>query len=368
MGVKVEVVSLDAAKNPWTKIFPVPVHALGEREGSTGYGYSKKLVPWLKENRTKYDAVITHGLWQFQNVGTWRALRGTDTPYYVFPHGMLDPWFKQAYPVKHFKKWVYWTMRERHVLRDAAAVLFTCEEEMRLARETFKSYQCVEKVVPLGIAPPALNAVRQRTLFFEKFPRYLDRHVLLFLGRLHDKKGCEMLIEAFGKMTGKLDESHHLAMAGPCEDEAYKKRLIQIAEAHCPPGSVSFPGMVSGDFKWGAFQSAEVFLLPSHQENFGIAVVEALACGLPVLISNKVNIYREIEEDGAGIVQADDPEGTLALLEKWVAMKEPQREAMRKAARLSFEKRFQVKRMADELLALVAANGQKTSDVANATS
>ena len=360
MGLNVEVATLDAPKAAWARSFPVPVHALGSGDSTTGYGFSKKLVPWLTENRGKYDAVVTHGLWQFHNVGTWRALHGTDTPYFVFPHGMLDPWFKRAYPVKHFKKSVYWALRERHVLRDAKAVLFTCEEERLLAAGTFKSYACNEKVIPLGIAVPPQNIMRQRTMFFEKFPRYLEKRILLFLGRLHDKKGCEMLIEAFGKIADKADASFHLAMAGPCEDRDYLQRLIRLAEAHCPPGSVSFPGMLSGEIKWGAFRGAEAFILPSHQENFGIAVVEALACGVPVLISNKVNIWREIAEDRAGLVQADDPAGTLALLDQWTHMPEAEREAMRKAALACFTNRFQIQKTARELFALIAPSDRTT--------
>ena len=359
MGLNVETATLDVPAAAWARGFPVPTHALGEREGSTGYGYSKKFTPWLKENRGRFDAVITHGLWQYHNVGTWRALRGTGTPYFVFPHGMLDPWFKQAYPVKHLKKRLYWMLRERHVLRDAQAVLFTCEEERLLAAGTFKPYVCNEKVIPLGIAPPAKNILPQRTRFFEKFPHYLDRRILLFMGRLHDKKGCEMLIEAFGKIAGRIDGSFHLAMAGPCGDADYLQRLIRLAEAHCPPGSVSFPGMLAGEIKWGAFRGAEAFVLPSHQENFGIAVVEALACGVPVLISRKVNIWREIAEDGAGLAEADDPAGTLSLLDQWAHMKDADREAMRKAALACFTNRFRIEKTARELLALIAPSDGK---------
>lgn len=368
MGLNVEVATLDVPKAVWAKSFPVPTHALGVRDSSTGYGFSKKLAPWLVENRGRFDAVITHGLWQYNNVATWRALRGTDTPYYVFPHGMLDPWFKQAYPAKHFKKRLYWKFRESRVLRGAKAVLFTCEEERLLAAGTFKPYACNEKVIPLGIATPPDNALAQRTLFFEKFPHYLDKRILLFLGRLHDKKGCAMLIEAFGKIDGRIDDSFHLIMAGPCGDREYLQSLIRLAEAHCPPGSVSFPGMLTGEVKWGACRGAEAFILPSHQENFGIAVVEALACGVPVLISNKVNIWREIVEDGAGFAQADDPAGTLALLDQWTQMDDAAREAMRKAALACFTNRFQIQRTARELLALIAPSGTKTDPNDAATS
>src|SRR5437762_5411066 len=100
--------------------------------------------------------------------------------------------------------------------------------------------------------------------------------------------------------------------------------------------------MLTGDTKWGALSAAEAFVLPSHQENFGIAVAEALACGTPVLISNKVNIWREIAADGAGFVDEDDEPGTARLLAKWLATPEGEREKMRRAAEQSFRTRFEV--------------------------
>ena len=171
-----------------------------------------------------------------------------------------------------------------------------------------------------------------------------------------------MLIEAFGKIAGRIDGSILLAMAGPCGDRDYLQKLVRLAETHCPPGSVSFPGMLTGEIKWGAFRGAEAFLLPSHQEAFPIAVVEAVACGVPVLISNKINIWREIAEEGAGLAQADDPAGTLALLEQWVQMKEADREAMRKATQACFTKRFRVENTAREYLALIASRPMGKTD------
>ena len=363
MGCVVDVATLDAPGDAWVIESPLRVHALGEQSSPAGegYGFSTKFVPWLKENRTNYDAVISHGLWQYNNAGVREALVNTGTPYFVFPHGMLDPWFKRAYPVKHLKKWIYWMLRERYVLRDAAAVLFTCEEERLLARRTFRPYRCEERVIPLGIEPPAPeDASRQKQLFLEKFPALRDKRILLFLGRLHDKKGCDMLIETFGKAGGTNGDAH-LMLAGPCADDAYMERLQSLAGARCPAGSVSFPGMLAGDMKWGAFRAADVFVLPSHQENFGIAVVEALACGLPVLISNKVNIWREINADGAGLVQDDTLAGTAALLDGWRRLEEKGRNAMRAATLDCFIKRFQIGNTAHELLELIAASA-KTAD------
>ncbi len=112
--------------------------------------------------------------------------------------------------------------------------------------------------------------------------------------------------------------------------------------------------MLTGDVKWGALSAAAAFVLPSHQENFGIAVAEALACGTPVLISNKVNIWREIEADGAGYVENDDLAGTVDLLKRWLATAPDARSAMGQNARKSFANRFEIERATDSLLAAIA--------------
>ncbi|HYP17892.1 MAG TPA: glycosyltransferase [Opitutus sp.] len=132
LGHETEFLCLDAPGRARSFGIDAPVHALGPARG--GYAYVPQLEAWLRTHASDYDAVFVHGLWQHHGRAVRAALRGGSTPYFVFPHGMLDPWFRRAYPLKHAKKWVYWQLCERHVLRDAAAVFFTCEEEQRLAR------------------------------------------------------------------------------------------------------------------------------------------------------------------------------------------------------------------------------------------
>jgi glycosyltransferase involved in cell wall biosynthesis len=347
-GHEVEIVSLDSPDDPWVREAPAPVHALGPGLGS--YGYSARFSRWIKEHRADFDAVIVQGLWQYSSFGVWWALARTATPYFVFPHGMLDPWFKRTYPLKHIKKLFYWPWGEYRVLRDAAAVLFTSEEERRLARESFGLYRCKEVVVNYGTAAPA-NLESAREALFDAFPNLRGQRFLLFLGRLHEKKGCDLLINAFGKFRNS-SEAIHLVMAGPCAQPDYLRHLQRMATESSSP--ISFPGMLTGDVKWGALSAAEAFVLPSHQENFGIAIAEALACGTPVLISNKVNIWREIEADGSGYVENDDLAGTTNLLKRWLATPPDARSVMQENARKSFANRFEIERATDSLLAAIA--------------
>jgi glycosyltransferase involved in cell wall biosynthesis len=335
----------------------MPVYALGPGRGS--YGYASSFSRWIRERHASYDAVIVQGLWQYSSFGVWRALRKTPTPYFVFPHGMLDPWFKRTYPRKHLKKLLYWPWAEYRVLRDAAAVLFTSEEERRLARESFSLYRCNEVVVNYGTAAPEIDLAAAREDFFSSFPQLRDRRFLLFLGRLHEKKGCELLLEAFvARKSSVTDQSLDLVLAGPCADGAYLEHL----KRGVPSGSgITFTGMLAGNRKWGAFSAADAFILPSHQENFGIAVVEALACGTPVLISNKVNIWREIAADEAGYVENDDLAGTACLIERWVATVPEVRAAMKENAKKSFARRFEINGATDSLLE-VLGNQRRPAD------
>jgi glycosyltransferase involved in cell wall biosynthesis len=359
LGHEVETVSVDDPNSDWKTNLQVPVHLKGPPRGFLEY--SKDFNDWLGQNCGRFDAILTHGIWRDSSRATRQAARAAGRPYFVFPHGMLDPWFKRYYPVKHLKKCLFWWSTEYAVLRDAQAVLFTCEEERLLARESFWPYRCVERVVPLGTSEPPANTDEQRAAYAAKFPELKGKRVLLFLGRLHEKKGCDLLIHAFLDLLKtrppEVWSDLHLMIAGPCAYPEYLQSLKDMA-APCEalsPGSVSFPGMVSGDLKWGTLREAEVFVLPSHQENFGIAVVEAMACETPVLIARPVNIWREIEGSGAGLVEDDTVEGCSRLLARWLDLSPEARQAMAVKAAASFRQNFEISQTAAALVGTIRA-------------
>lgn len=357
-GHTTEVVSLDDADDPEVLSFPLTTHALGP--GRATYAYAPDFVPWMRRNQTNYDAVVVHGLWQYHSFGTWRALARSSTPYYVFPHGMLDPWFKRRFPLKHLKKWLYWPWADYRVLRDARAVLFTCEEERQLAAHSFALYRAKGVVVGLGTqAPPTADS----SYFFERFPQLRGHRILLFMGRLHPKKGCDLLIEAFAD-TLTADPAWRLVFAGP-DEVGWQSELAAQAQALGIADRVIWTGMLRGVEKWAALPAAEVFALPSHQENFGIAVAEALACGVPVLISRAVNTWREVDSAKAGLVGPDTVAGTTDLLRRWQALPNGERELMRQNARACFAQNFSIEQSAARLMDVLVRNQACRSRIGN---
>ncbi len=351
-GHSVEVASLDDPADPEARSFPLPLHALGPARG--GYGFTPALLPWLRRHHARYDAVIVNGLWQYHSFATWRALHCTPTPYFVFPHGMLDPWFRRRFPFKHLKKWLYWPWADYRVLRDAQAVLFTCEQEKLLAPQSFPLYRANAIVTGLGTTPPpAINAAE----FLARWPELTDKRLLLFMGRIHPKKGCDLLLEAFAATLAR-DPEWWLVFAGP-DDLGWQRKLAARASTLGVADRVLWTGMLRDSLKWSAFAAAEVFALPSHQENFGIAVAESLACGLPVLLSREVNIWREIAAAGAGLAAPDTLHGTRTLLSEWEFLSDDRRAAMRQQALLCFAQHFDIASSAARVMAVLQATSDR---------
>ena len=190
MGVELEIACCDPPNAEWLTNVNLPiVHALGPPKNN--YGYTAKLLPWLKENSHRFDLIIVHGLWQYHGFAVWLALSGTNTPYYVFTHGMLDPWFKRTYPLKHLKKWLYWPWGEYRILRDALYVIFTSEDERFLSRKSFWLYKVNEIVIPYGTSIPPSNKEELSLEFLNENEYLKGKRIVLFLSRIHEKKGCD---------------------------------------------------------------------------------------------------------------------------------------------------------------------------------
>ena len=335
-GHEVEVASFDAPEMALKYDFPVKVFALGPGWGV--YGYSRHAAPWFKTNVSRYDVVLIDGIWQYPAFVAHQAAVRAKVPFAVFTHGMLDPRFKRRFPLKHVKKSIYWHCFLQRILRDATAVLFTCEEEKILARQSFSRYRVSEVVVPYGTFGPDCNLVVAAEEFLGKWPILRGKRLAICLGRIHPTKGTDLLIQAFANTLAR-DPAWHLVIAGP-DQVGLQKQLEALAAKLGIADRITWTGMLKGSLKWGALAASEVFVLPSHQESFGIAVTEAMACSLPVILSDKFNIWREIVDYRAGLVGDDTIEGTQISLQRWSALTAEERTAFHSRSKTCFDELF----------------------------
>ncbi|MGA7522478.1 MAG: glycosyltransferase [Acidobacteriaceae bacterium] len=357
IGVDVEVLCQDPPDAPFLTALTFPVHALGQRWLGR-FGLSPRFWRWLHRNAARFDGIVMNGLWIFPDIAVRAAARSAQRPYLVFAHGALSPWFEQ-YRLKHIKKMAYWPLQYA-VLRDARCVLFTSAAEREQATLSFRPNQWRSACVPYGIIEPVGDPCAQREAFFAHMPSLRDRPFLLFLSRLVPVKGCDLLIDAFARIAREFPDVD-LVMAGPDRVGWQAALQRQCAEAGIAD-RVHWPGMLSGDVKWGALRAADALVLPSHTENFGVAIVESLAAGRPVLISNKVNISPDILADGAGLIDDDTLEGTERVLRRWLAMPAIERAATSARARPCFANHYSMERTAAVIKALFSETEADSAD------
>jgi glycosyltransferase involved in cell wall biosynthesis len=359
-----EVVSLDDSEAFYLGKDSFKIHALGAKGP---WVYSKKLIPWLLNNLNRFDIVLVHGLWLYPSHATTKAFRlfkkkfnnikdgSKELKLFVMPHGMLDPYFQEAKgrELKALRNWIYWKIIEGKVINQANGLLFTCETELQLARKPFRPYHPKREInVGFGIENPPPYTKEMREAFHQNSPEVKDEPYLLFLSRIHPKKGVDLLINAYlQNLLDKKVKLPKLIIAGPGLETSYGKKILNLVN-NTPAlrEVVFFTGMLTGDAKWGAFYECEAFILPSHQENFGIAVVEAMACGKPVLISNQVNIWNEIHVAGAGIIAPNTQDGTEQLLKDWISLPLESKKVMEERAKFTFQKEFAISSAANRLL------------------
>ncbi len=264
------------------------------------------------------DIVHIHALWEeIMHLAAQEAYK-QEKPYLVTPHGMLDPWsLQQSKWVKRF--YLMWRLRAN--LERASAIHFTSEIERDLARRLGLRAESI--VVPNGLRLEEFENLPAKGTFRSRYSKIGDRRIVLFMSRLHPKKGLELLVPAFAK--ARLEDAV-LVIAGPGAPEYQAQIERQIGEENLT-NRVVFTGMLHGADRVAALADANLFVLPSYQENFGIVVIEALASGCPVVISDQVNIHREISAAGVGGVVPLDVEAIAWELNRWMTDKTLRQEA-----------------------------------------
>jgi len=259
------------------------------------FGTSIPLARAAHQLVAEADVVHLHSMYLFHDaVGGFECARAK-TPYLLRPHGTLDPYLAHRH---RFRKAAVSAAFMSRVVRHAAAIHFTSQEEMVLAQPMVLGRPGV--VVPLGVDLAEVRGPAVAGTLRDRFPSVRSDKVVLFLGRVNFIKGLDLLMPAMRRVFDLRDDTC-LVVAGPA-DAGFETKVRRWASDAGVLHKVHFTGMVTGDDKRALLADSDVFVLPSYSENFGLAVVEAMAAGLPVVVSNRVNIWRDVVGAGAGLV------------------------------------------------------------------
>jgi glycosyltransferase involved in cell wall biosynthesis len=267
---------------------------------------SMGLTRWMVNHLNQYDIVHNHYLFCYAPTVAGKLAQYHQIPYVASTIGQLTPWALQQ---SRLKKQIYGRCIERSILNRAAAVHCTTAAEAEDARRFGISAPAL--VLPLGVnfTPGIVNAAERLR---DRYGLSTDGKIVLFLSRLHEKKRPDFLLRAFAQLNPK-SHGYHLLLAGS-GDASYCDRLKELTDTLGIAHSITFTGFVAGPDKDLLLQGSDLFALPSYSENFGIAVAEALAAGLPVIITPDVQIAPDISAARAGLVVTDDlDEWTNAL-------------------------------------------------------
>jgi glycosyltransferase involved in cell wall biosynthesis len=348
-GVTVDVASTD---DDGGARLNVPLNGLFRRQGvnyfcfrrqTQFYKFSWPINRWLSVNVSNYDLVHIHALFSYATCAAAFHAKRARVPYIVRPLGALNRW--GMLNRRRLLKALSFRIIEHRILEHAAAVHYTSEQERIEAQEA--GVNATGVVIPLGIAVDAPPV--ERNLFLESFPEAAGRQIILFISRIDPKKGLDILLNAFVTVH-QQDPSALLVIAGNGRPELVSE-LKGMAERLAIAKNIIWPGFLTGSAKAAALAAAAVFVLPSYSENFGLAPVEALAAGLPCVISDQVGIADDVQAARAGLVVPCRHDALAEALR--VAIEdESLRNSLSRNARMLVESKFSIDAMARSLVSL----------------
>lgn len=331
-GFDVTILTSDNKKNKYYKGNEITIKNIGPALGN--YKFNLNLYFWLNKNKSKYNFFFIHGLWQFNTLVARLLLKKN---YYVFSHGQLDPFFKTQI-FKCLKKKIYWFLIEKKNLINSKSLLLTSDDEKKLLNNTFVNTSGIrKKVIEYGIIKPRLKYSKSVDYFKSKFTKLKKNNYFIYLGRFHEKKGCDIILHTIKKLKDTGIKINVL-MAGP--NSEYKKKLIKLSIKLKIEKNIFWSGTVIGDIKLLAIKNSIAMILPSHGENFGVSLVESLSLKRPVITTNKVNIHKTINLNNAGIITKDTLNSFFKGIKYFVNLNQKERLKLNKNAYLCFDNNF----------------------------
>jgi len=257
--------------------------------------FSLKFIDKIKQEET--DLIHIAMPFDFYSIAAYFSKK----PYLISLHGTF---MKEAYKMRKFKKIkkdFYMNIIGKKILKKAKFIHLLTQEEKEQFLEFYPEFESKIRVIPNGLDLSQFEIDLNKSDLIKKYPHLKDKKIILFLSRINWKKGLDILIPAFAKLHNE-DKNYHLLIVGKDDGDGFEKRVRQWVNEYGLTDAVTFTGLLTGKDKLIAFYGSDLFVLPSYSENFGVAVVEAMACGIPIVVSDKVGISREIKQYNAGTI------------------------------------------------------------------
>ena len=309
------VLILGGAVTPGREMFVVPDvgSALARHEGTGTFGilttrtwtrwaFSPDLLRQLNRIVGSADFLILHSLYSFPVMAGYLLARLYGKPYGVWPHGVLAP-FQRTISVG--KKHMYNKLLANRIMAEAAVIFYSAEGEREEAAPL--NFHTPSVVIPDGFNPQEFAVLPERGRFRARFLGGHKGPLVLFLARLHAKKGLDLLITAMRRVIAARPDAR-LAIVGPPDPLSFKQQVLQWIHESGIETHTALTGAFGPEMRLQVFADADVYVLPSHAENFGMSVFEAMACGVPVVVSETLNYANEIAQSGAGFAVPRTPE------------------------------------------------------------
>jgi len=312
--------------------------------GTTGWQFSLELTHALKRNLNSVDIVYLPAVWNYPTTVAVYYCRKYRKPYIVALKGVLYPYTKNK---NAWKKWPYYKLFAEKNIKNATAIHYTSEDEAIRCHSLFLGLKNQAIIIPNGIELSEFNNLPARDNLRKRYPILKDKKIILFLGRINWIKGLDILVKAYSRLVKERDDVHLLIVGS--DEKGYGEKVRSWLKNEGVLERVTFAGMLSGREKLEAFAGSDVFVLPSYSENFGMAVVEAMSCNLPVIISDKVGIYEEVEKAKAGFIIHTDENELYSAMVKILDNKQESLEMGRRGRKL-VEEHFASEKVADKMI------------------
>ena len=349
-GVDVKVLSplpknYDKKNLEFIKTLPFPVEYIEEQLPRYIWpSFSLKFFKKINEEAQKYDLIYHAGLFDFYSIPL--LLNN-----YKFIYSSRGTFMQEAYKMKLFKrvkKDVFLKLLGKKILEKAKLIHLITEEEKRHFLQFFPEFEEKIRVVPNGLILSEFEADLTKKDLLKKYPYLKDKKIILFLSRINWKKGIDLLIPAFAKLHSEMKDVH-LIIAGKDDGDGYENKVRKWVKEYNLNDSVTFTGLVTGKDKLMLLYGSDIFVLPSYSENFGVAIIEAMVCGCPVVVSDKVAITDKIKSQNAGIIVQTNIESIYEGMKKLLKDEELRKTVSENGRRLVKEY-YNIEKVADKMI------------------